>query len=64
MENRTETIREIIYSNRRNRSVNQYSSLSTIENKPPGVGISCKEVSFVVEWQMQHPMPKYSGENK
>ena len=65
MENEKQNIRKIISSYKKNRSLNEmYSSPSTIENKPQEVGISCKEVSFVVTWQMYHPMPKYTEENK
>jgi hypothetical protein len=35
---------------------------SRIEFKSNEAGVSCKEVSFVVEWQMHNPQPEYSEE--
>lgn len=60
MENESQAIRKIVSSYKKNRSLNEmYSSPSTIKNNPQEVGMSCKEISFIVEWQMQHPVPEY-----
>lgn len=35
---------------------------SMIEFKSNEAGVSCNEISFIVEWQMNNPQPEYSGE--
>ncbi|NQU55546.1 MAG: hypothetical protein HQ522_23760 [Bacteroidetes bacterium] len=39
-----------------------YLTPSVIEEKSNEAGVSCKEVSFIVEWQMHNPKPEYSEE--
>ena len=37
-----------------------FLSTSVVENKSNEVRVSSKEDSFVVEWQMDHPVPGFS----
>ena len=56
MKTKIQTIREIFNSTKQDLNTDHlFLTPSMIEKKSNEAGVSCKEVSFIVEWQMHNP---------
>jgi hypothetical protein len=63
MKNKIQTSQNIFDSMRQEINADHhFLTPSIVGNKSNEVGVSCKEVSFVVEWQMHNPTPEFSLE--
>lgn len=61
MKNKTQTSQNIFDSMKQEINADYlFLTPSVAGNKPNKIGEICKEVPFVVEWQMHNPTPEFS----